>query len=74
MDICDCKERRLKRRVRYCFAGAHIHAWMFTSRCQICKLLSATASAQKDSTFNVRGAVCHQSHRSSSPTPEPAQL
>eukprot|EP00965_Chrysotila_dentata_P005315 174622-Pleurochrysis_carterae.AAC.1 len=47
MDIFDCKDRRLERRVRYKCAGAHVHAWMFTSRCQISKLLSARASAQK---------------------------
>eukprot|EP00965_Chrysotila_dentata_P101402 3347509-Pleurochrysis_carterae.AAC.1 len=59
MDICDCKERRLKRRVR----------------CKMSKLLSATASARKDSTFDVRGAVCHQIHGSSSQIAEqPAEL
>eukprot|EP00965_Chrysotila_dentata_P034313 1142659-Pleurochrysis_carterae.AAC.2 len=71
--ICDCKERRLKRQVRYNCVGAHVHAWMLTSRCQICKLLSATDSAQKDSKFDVRGAVHHQSHGSSSFTAEPTE-
>eukprot|EP00965_Chrysotila_dentata_P074946 2476290-Pleurochrysis_carterae.AAC.1 len=74
MDICDCKERRLTKRVRYKCARAHVHAWMFTSRCQISKLLAAKASAQKDSRCDICGAVHHQSHGSSSPTTEPAEL
>eukprot|EP00965_Chrysotila_dentata_P064879 2150418-Pleurochrysis_carterae.AAC.1 len=36
------------------------------------KLLSARASAQKGSEFDVRGAVHHQSHGSSSPKAEQA--
>eukprot|EP00965_Chrysotila_dentata_P168239 5555915-Pleurochrysis_carterae.AAC.1 len=47
MSICDCKERRLKRRVWYNCAGAHVHAWMFNSRCRMSKLLPARASAQE---------------------------
>eukprot|EP00965_Chrysotila_dentata_P046896 1556733-Pleurochrysis_carterae.AAC.1 len=75
MDICDCNERRRKRRVRYNCARAQVHAWMFTSRCQLSKLLSARASAQKDSKLDVRGAVHHLSHGSSSPTAkQPAEL
>eukprot|EP00965_Chrysotila_dentata_P186672 6163536-Pleurochrysis_carterae.AAC.1 len=69
------QRKRLKKRVRYNCAGAHVHVWMFTSRCQISKLLSATASAQKDSKLDVRGAVYYQSHGSSSTTAEqPAEL
>eukprot|EP00965_Chrysotila_dentata_P127529 4217550-Pleurochrysis_carterae.AAC.1 len=68
MDICDCKERRIKRRVRDNCARAHVHAWMFTARCELSKLLSARASAQKVTKFDVCGAVHHQSHASSSPT------
>eukprot|EP00965_Chrysotila_dentata_P068816 2274113-Pleurochrysis_carterae.AAC.1 len=60
MDICDCKERCLKRRVLYNYAGAHVHAWMFTSRRHLSKLRSAEAYAQKVSKFDVRGAVHHQ--------------
>eukprot|EP00965_Chrysotila_dentata_P031647 1055193-Pleurochrysis_carterae.AAC.1 len=64
-----------KRRVRYNCAGAHVHAQMFTARCQLSKLFSAMASAQKVSKFDIRGAVHHESHGSSSPTAEqPAEL
>eukprot|EP00965_Chrysotila_dentata_P171460 5658337-Pleurochrysis_carterae.AAC.1 len=55
--ICDCKDRRLKRRVRYNCAGAHLGP-----------------PRKKNSKFDVRGAVYHHSHRSSSPTAEPAEL
>eukprot|EP00965_Chrysotila_dentata_P106733 3525930-Pleurochrysis_carterae.AAC.2 len=62
MDICDCKERRLRRRVRYNCAGAHAHAWIFTSRCQGSKLLSARGFRAKRLKNDVCGAVEHQSH------------
>eukprot|EP00965_Chrysotila_dentata_P066959 2216706-Pleurochrysis_carterae.AAC.1 len=75
MDICDCKERRIKRRERDDCARAHVHAWMFTARCRLSKLLSARASAQKDSKFDVCGVVHYQCHGSSSPKAEqPAEL
>eukprot|EP00965_Chrysotila_dentata_P252718 6210837-Pleurochrysis_carterae.AAC.2 len=47
MDICVCRERSLRRRVRHNCAGAHVHAWMLTFRCQSSKLFLARASEQK---------------------------
>eukprot|EP00965_Chrysotila_dentata_P090913 3000286-Pleurochrysis_carterae.AAC.1 len=72
MDICDCKDRRLKRRVRYKCAGAHEHAWMFTSRCQMSKRLSAAPPRKKtqNSTFAAPSTIRVMGQAPQQPSPQ----
>eukprot|EP00965_Chrysotila_dentata_P254870 6212021-Pleurochrysis_carterae.AAC.2 len=53
MDICDYKEKQLHLSTCLC-----VNVYFKVSN----ELLSATASAQKDSKLDVRGAVHHQSN------------